>query len=97
MLRFHLEKNADATLATHRSAGRRRPAGSASSSIDEDERVIGFQEKPRIPTPVPGSPDVALASMGIYIFKADVLVRALEDDASRPTASTTSGRTSSRR
>jgi glucose-1-phosphate adenylyltransferase len=35
------------------------------------------------PTPVPGSPYLALASMGIYIFKADVLVRALEEDASR--------------
>ena len=52
--------------------------------IDEAERVIGFEEKPAHPTPVPGSPDVALASMGIYIFQADVLVRALEDDAARP-------------
>jgi glucose-1-phosphate adenylyltransferase len=46
--------------------------------------VIGFDEKPMNPTPVPGSSDVALASMGIYIFKADVLVRALEEDAIRP-------------
>jgi glucose-1-phosphate adenylyltransferase len=52
-------------------------------AIDETERVTGFEEKPANPTPVPGSPDVALASMGIYIFRADVLVRALEDDAGR--------------
>src|SRR4029450_5523878 len=52
-------------------------------SVDQSDRVIGFQEKPANPTPVPGSPDVALASMGIYIFRADVLVRALEDDAGR--------------
>src|SRR5688500_8604658 len=42
-----------------------------------------FQEKPTNPRLAPGASDVALASMGIYIFKADVLVRALEDDATR--------------
>jgi len=45
--------------------------------------VIGFQEKPEHASPVPGSPDVTLGSMGIYIFRADVLVRALEEDAAR--------------
>ena len=50
-------------------------------SVDECDRVIDFLEKPAHPPPVPGSPDVALASMGIYIFRFDVLVRALEDDA----------------
>jgi glucose-1-phosphate adenylyltransferase len=82
MLRFHVEKNADATLATLEV-----PVADGTRfgivSIDESERVIGFQEKPARPTAVPGSPDVALASMGIYIFKADVLVRALEEDAAR--------------
>jgi glucose-1-phosphate adenylyltransferase len=82
MLRFHLERNADATLAALEV-----PLADSSRfgilSVDQSDRVIGFQEKPANPTPVPGSPDVALASMGIYIFKADVLVRALEDDAIR--------------
>jgi glucose-1-phosphate adenylyltransferase len=83
MLRFHLERNADATLAALEV-----PLADSSRfgilSVDQSDRVIGFQEKPANSTPVPGSPDVALASMGIYIFKADVLVRALEDDAIRP-------------
>ena len=82
MLRFHVEHNADATLATIEV-----PVADGSRfgivSIDETDRVIGFQEKPQTPTPVPGSPDVALASMGIYIFRADVLERALEEDATR--------------
>jgi glucose-1-phosphate adenylyltransferase len=82
MLRFHVEKNADATLASIEiPVGDGRRFGIV--SVDEQERVIDFQEKPAQPTPVPGSPDVALASMGIYIFKADVLVRALEEDAAR--------------
>ena len=82
MLRFHIEKNADATLATIEV-----PIADARRfgivSVDRDERVVGFHEKPADPTPVPGSPDVALASMGIYIFKADVLMRVLEEDAAR--------------
>jgi glucose-1-phosphate adenylyltransferase len=82
MLRFHLERNADATLAALEV-----PLAASSRfgilSVDQSDRVIGFDEKPNSPTSVPGSPDVALASMGIYIFKADVLVRALEEDATR--------------
>jgi glucose-1-phosphate adenylyltransferase len=82
MLRFHVEKNADVTLATIEvpvADGRRFGI----VAIDESERVTGFEEKPANPPAVPGSPDVALASMGIYIFRADVLMRALEDDALR--------------
>jgi glucose-1-phosphate adenylyltransferase len=82
MLRFHLERHADATLASLEvpiADGRRFGI----VSIDEHDRVIGFQEKPANPAPVPGSPDVTLGSMGIYIFRADVLVRALEEDAAR--------------
>jgi len=82
MLRFHLDKGADVTLAALEI-----PVADSSRfgivSVDENARVIDFQEKPEIPTPLPGSPQVALASMGIYIFKADVLVKALEEDAAR--------------
>jgi glucose-1-phosphate adenylyltransferase len=53
--------------------------------IDDQERIIGFQEKPTDPRAIPGAPDFALASMGVYIFDTDVLVRALENDASQPT------------
>jgi glucose-1-phosphate adenylyltransferase len=83
MLRAHVEKNADATLATIEipvTEGHRFGI----VSVDATERVVDFREKPGRPNPVPGTTDVALASMGIYIFKADVLVRALEDDAARP-------------
>jgi glucose-1-phosphate adenylyltransferase len=83
MLRFHLESNADATLAALEvpiADGRRFGI----VNIDDRDRVIGFQEKPDRPAPIPGQTDVALGSMGIYIFRADVLVRALEEDASRP-------------
>jgi len=80
MLEFHLSRNADATLAALEipvEEGRRFGV----VTVDGQDRIVEFQEKPRHPTPVPGSPDVALGSMGIYIFRADVLVAALEDDA----------------
>jgi glucose-1-phosphate adenylyltransferase len=43
--------------------------------------VTKFAEKPREPESVPGNPDVALASMGIYVFNADLLERLLAEDA----------------
>ena len=85
MLRSHAERGAAATLATIEI-----PIAEASRfgiiAIDEKERVTGFQEKPKNATPIPGSADIALASMGVYIFDTDVLVRTLEADAVRPTA-----------
>jgi glucose-1-phosphate adenylyltransferase len=80
MLRFHLDSGADVTLASIEV-----PVADSSRfgivSVDASERVNDFHEKPEQPPTAPGAPDVALASMGIYIFKADVLSRALETDA----------------
>ncbi len=84
MLRFHQERHAAVTLATIE-----EPIAEASRfgivSIDEEERIRGFEEKPRHPIPIPGSTDFALASMVDYIFDTDVLVRALEADANMQT------------
>jgi glucose-1-phosphate adenylyltransferase len=83
MLRFHIERNADVTLATIEvPVGDGRRFGIV--GVDENDRVNEFFEKPGDPPAVPGSPDVALASMGIYIFRSDVLMRALEEDAANP-------------
>jgi glucose-1-phosphate adenylyltransferase len=80
MLRFHIERAADATLATIEvPVGEGRRFGIV--SVDETDRVIDFLEKPAHPPGVPGAPEVALASMGIYIFRSEVLIRALEEDA----------------
>ena len=84
MLRLHQERGAGVTLATIEvpiSDGHRFGI----IAIDERERVTGFQEKPKQPSSVPGSPDLALASMGVYVFDTDVLVRALEADAMQTT------------
>jgi glucose-1-phosphate adenylyltransferase len=52
--------------------------------VDETRRVRGFQEKPAHPQPVPGRADVALASMGIYVFNASFLYEQLIRDADDP-------------
>ncbi len=84
MLRFHMDRGAAATLAAIEI-----PVADASRfgvvAIDERERVTGFQEKPGQPIPIPGSPELALASMGVYIFDTEALVSALESDAAQPT------------
>jgi glucose-1-phosphate adenylyltransferase len=84
MLRFHEERGAAVTLAAIE-----EPIAEANRfgivAVDAEDRVTGFREKPQNPIPIPGSPDYALASMGVYIFNTDVLVHALEADASQPT------------
>ncbi|MFM1892422.1 MAG: glucose-phosphate adenylyltransferase [Pseudomonadota bacterium] len=50
-------------------------------SVDDDFRVRRFDEKPAEPQPMPGTPDIALASMGNYVFNTDFLFRKLEEDA----------------
>ncbi len=49
-------------------------------SVDAKHRLTGFQEKPAEPSPIPGDPAHALASMGIYVFSMDLLLQCLEDD-----------------
>lgn len=53
-------------------------------AIDEHRSIIEFVEKPADPPPMPGNPDLSLASMGIYIFSAEYLYKLLEDDANDP-------------
>lgn len=49
--------------------------------VDEDWRIVGFQEKPSTPASIPGRSDLALVSMGNYLFNPRVLERALHEDA----------------
>ncbi len=86
MVRSHRERGAAATLACIEI-----PTEEAYRfgivQIDGNERVTGFQEKPKDPSLIPGSDNIALASMGIYVFEADVLLKALEADAANEDSS----------
>jgi glucose-1-phosphate adenylyltransferase len=80
MLDFHLEKKADLTVAAIRmDRGLSREFGVI--EVDRDWRIIGFEEKPEEPKTIPGDPEGILASMGIYVFNTEILVRRLIEDA----------------
>ncbi|MFP5304912.1 MAG: sugar phosphate nucleotidyltransferase, partial [Gammaproteobacteria bacterium] len=55
--------------------------------VDRDERIRRFTEKPVRPEPIPGHDDIALASMGIYLFDRDFLLDLLAVDAVDPRSS----------
>jgi glucose-1-phosphate adenylyltransferase len=56
-------------------------------AVDESMKIVDFQEKPRSPPAMPGKPDRALASMGVYAFSADFLYSELQRDHDDPTSS----------
>jgi glucose-1-phosphate adenylyltransferase len=84
MIDFHLVKGADATVAA-------LPVAIESArnfgiiDVDEDERIVGFQEKPSRPKPMPSDPSRTYSSMGNYIFNAQALVEMVSADAHRST------------
>ncbi len=80
MLAKHVESKADMTIGCiETSIDIARALGVM--AVDESDRVIGFEEKPENPRPIPGREDVALASMGIYIFNTQFLCEQLKMDA----------------
>jgi glucose-1-phosphate adenylyltransferase len=85
MIGFHVEKEADITVGVVEvPVVRAREFGVL--TVDDTNRVLRFQEKPLDPDPIPGRPDVALASMGIYVFNPRLLERLLRTDAEDPSS-----------
>lgn len=85
MLKFHLEKNAELTVA---GVEIKRSEATAFGVIGSDDefRITAWEEKPSDPKPVPGKPDVSFVSMGVYIFNTDTLVKNVIADAKDPTS-----------
>ncbi|MGZ8366292.1 MAG: glucose-1-phosphate adenylyltransferase [Nitrospira sp.] len=83
MIRCHLESDADGTVAAL-PVPIQEAKGFGIIEVDTSGRMIGFEEKPSIPKPMPGRPGFALSSMGNYLFKTETLVPLLMRDAARP-------------
>ncbi|MGD0919140.1 MAG: glucose-1-phosphate adenylyltransferase [Thermodesulfobacteriota bacterium] len=79
MITFHLEKKADLTVAAIR-MGREGSHEFGVIEVDRDWRIMGFEEKPEEPKTIPGDPEGILASMGVYIFNTELLVKRLIED-----------------
>jgi glucose-1-phosphate adenylyltransferase len=78
MIAFHLEREADVTVAAL-PVPKEQSRHFGVIAADDDGRIRDFQEKPEQGTPMPGDPNRVYASMGNYIFNSGCLVRALRD------------------
>ncbi len=80
MLQRHVESGADLTVGCIE-ASLEDAKGFGVMSVDENFEITKFTEKPANPEPMPGRTDVALASMGIYVFSMAYLTAALVEDS----------------
>jgi len=83
MLAQHVNTGADVTVGCLE-VPRMEAVGFGVMHVDENAQIVHFLEKPADPPSVPGKPDVALASMGIYVFRTDRLFELLKEDAATP-------------
>lgn len=83
MIRAHLDRGSDLTIGCI-PVPLREGTSFGVMQVDAKDRVVGFQEKPREPRPMPDDPHHCLASMGIYVFTARLLYELLCQDATRP-------------
>jgi glucose-1-phosphate adenylyltransferase len=86
MLRQHVDQNADVTIGCLE-VPRMEATGFGVMHVDASDQIIAFVEKPKDPPGIPGNPDMALASMGIYVFRTKFLMEELKRDAADPNSS----------
>ena len=86
MLWQHVSTGADITLGCIE-VPRMEATGFGVMHVDEHDRIIDFIEKPADPPAMPDNPDMALASMGIYVFETKRLLDILREDAANPHSS----------
>lgn len=86
MLIQHVQSGADFTVGCIE-VPKEEATGFGVMSVDDDMRIARFTEKPSEPESMPGKPDIALASMGIYVFSTRFLYETLMEDAKKPGSS----------
>jgi glucose-1-phosphate adenylyltransferase len=83
MLAAHVESGAQCTVACIE-VPRMEARAFGVMAVDRSNQILEFVEKPADPPPMPGKPDVALASMGIYVFNTSFLFKLLDEDMRNP-------------
>ncbi|WP_040726126.1 glucose-1-phosphate adenylyltransferase [Thiomicrorhabdus sp. Kp2] len=86
MLVDHANSGADVTIGCIE-VPRMEATGFGVMSVNETFKITKFTEKPANPDSMPGKPDKALASMGIYIFSTEFLFQKLIEDSDNPNSS----------
>jgi glucose-1-phosphate adenylyltransferase len=80
MLAAHVDSGADATVGCM-VVPRENATSLGVMTVKDNDMIVRFTEKPADPEPVPGNDELALASMGIYVFNAEFLDDLLREDA----------------
>ena len=80
MLQHHVDSGADVTVGCLE-VPRKDATGFGVMHVDAKDRIVSFLEKPSDPPGMPDKPDMALASMGIYVFSMNLLADQLKRDA----------------
>jgi len=83
LLAHHIAAGADCTVSCVE-VPREQATAFGVVGVNEDDEITEFLEKPADPPGIPGTPDIAFASMGIYVFSTDFLIEQLETDAADP-------------
>ncbi len=86
MLQQHVSSNADVTVGCVE-VPRLEATAFGVMHVDAEDRILSFLEKPADPPGMPDRPDIALASMGIYVFDTKFLIDQLRKDAAKPDSS----------
>ena len=83
MIRHHVESGADVTVGCIE-VPRMEASGFGVMKVDTEDKILEFVEKPKDPPAMPGRPDEALASMGIYVFETEYLFKIMEEAEADP-------------
>lgn len=83
MIKHHVESGADVTVGCIE-VPRMDARAFGVMHVDAQDNILEFVEKPSDPPAMPGNPDLALASMGIYVFETEYLFKLLREDAENP-------------
>jgi glucose-1-phosphate adenylyltransferase len=86
MLQQHVDAEADVTIGTIE-FDRAMASQLGVVEVDNNNRIVGWEEKPANPKPSPKNPEKSNVSMGIYCFNRDLLIQTLVSDAADPDSS----------
>ena len=84
MMAMHVENQADMTVSCLEVPIEEAAGAYGVLTADESGRIVEFNEKPAVPTPIPGQPGHCLASMGNYLFNTEFLYEQIIKDADDP-------------